>query len=93
MNKLDAILHSELRLAIISLLVKHHKLDFNFLKEKTNASSGNLSIQIKKLESAGYITVKKRFKKNYPNTTCILTDKGLQAFEKYVDDIKKYIEP
>jgi DNA-binding HxlR family transcriptional regulator len=93
MKQLDPLLHSQLRLAIVSLLVKHDTLDFSFLKEKTEATAGNLSVQIKKLEEAGYIRVKKRFKNNYPQTNCQLTDKGLNAFEVYVKTINGYLNP
>jgi len=67
--------------------------NFNFIKDTTNATSGNISIQIKKLEQAGYIQVKKSFKNNYPNTTVSITSKGIEAFEEYVNDLKKYINP
>ncbi|MDA3910344.1 MAG: transcriptional regulator [Bacteroidales bacterium] len=93
MEQLDPVLHSQLRLAIISLLVKHEKLDFSYLKKQTESSSGNLSVQIKKLEDAGYIEVKKRFKNNYPQTSCLLTEKGLSAFEQYVASINAYLNP
>ena len=89
---LDLLLHSELRLAIISLLIGVNEADFGFLKAKTGASSGNLSIQIQKLSSAGYISINKSFKANYPLTTCRITEKGIQAFENYVEAIKSYIE-
>lgn len=90
---LNPILHSQLRLAIISLLVKNKVMEFNELKKETNATSGNLSIQIKKLEAADYISVIKAFKNNYPLTTLKLTHTGLLAFEAYVNDLKKYLEP
>ncbi len=90
-NKLNAILHSQLRLAIVSLLVSEDKADYNRIKAVTQATSGNISIQIKKLEEAGYITVTKTFKDNYPNTELRLTKKGLDAFEQYVKDLSTYI--
>ncbi|WP_278589293.1 winged helix-turn-helix domain-containing protein [Capnocytophaga ochracea] len=88
---LDPILHSQLRLAIISLLVSEEKADFARIKEITKATSGNISVQIQKLETAGYITVKKSFKDNYPNTEVQLTKEGLLAFERYVEALKSYI--
>lgn len=88
---LDPILHSQLRLAIISLLVSEEKADFARIKEVTKATSGNISVQIQKLETAGYITVKKSFKDNYPNTEVQLTKEGLLAFERYVEALKSYI--
>ena len=88
---LDPILHSQLRLAIISLLVSEEKADFARIKEITKATSGNISVQIQKLETAGYITVKKSFKDNHPNTEVQLTKEGLLAFERYVEALKSYI--
>ena len=88
---LDPILHSQLRLAIVSLLVSEEKADFARIKEITKDTSGNISVQIQKLETAGYITVKKSFKDNYPNTEVQLTKEGLLAFERYVEALKSYI--
>jgi len=90
---LDPILHSQLRLAIISLLISNEEVDFNHVKEITNATSGNISIQIKKLQEAGYIEVVKSFKKNYQNTSLQITKKGKKAFEEYVESLKLYIRP
>lgn len=89
---LDLLLHSELRLAVISLLVGVKQADFGFLKEKTGATSGNLSIQLQKLSAAEYITIEKSFKGNYPLTTCRITEKGISAFANYIDAIRTYIE-
>ncbi len=88
---LDPILHSQLRLAIISLLIGLEEAEFVYLKEKTNTTAGNLSLQLDKLKKAGYITITKGFKGSYPVTTCKITAAGIQAFEKYVNDIKQYI--
>jgi len=90
-KELDPILHSPLRLAIISLLVKQGEFDFNTLKEKTGATSGNISVQLKKLEEAGYINIEKGYKNNYPHTDVSISKKGLQAFEEYVNSIKDYL--
>lgn len=92
-NDLDPILHSQLRLSIVSILISLKETDFNYIKETTQATSGNISIQIKKLQDAGYIQVKNSFKNNYPNTTVSITDKGIEAFETYVENLKKYIHP
>lgn len=91
-KELDPLLHSQLRLAIMSLLVSEEKADFNRIKEVTNATSGNISVQIQKLEKAKYLSVKKSFKNNYPNTEVQLTSKGLEAFENYVNALKGYIQ-
>jgi DNA-binding transcriptional ArsR family regulator len=88
---LDPLLHNQLRLAIMSLLVTVEEGDFNFLLEKTGASRGNLSVQISKLKEAGYISVHKSFKDNYPNTTCAATYHGIRAFETYVVAIRQYL--
>ena len=88
---LDPILHSQLRLAVMSLLISVKEAEFTFLKEKTNATAGNLSVQIQKLKDAGYIDVVKQFKNNYPQTICRITQKGVEAFELYVQTLNEYI--
>ena len=90
---LDPLLHSQLRLAIVSMLAGSEKVEFTHIKEETNAAAGNISIQIKKLKEAGYIKVEKTFKNNYPKTMLSITDKGVKAFESYVNELKKYIDP
>ena len=90
-NELDPILNTPVRLAVVSALVKMKQADFGYLQEVTNTTQGNLSHQIKKLNEAEYIEVIKTFKGNYPQTICRLTPKGRKAFEKYVEDIKKYL--
>ena len=88
---LDPLLHSQLRLAIMSLLMSLETAEFTFLKEKTNSTAGNLSVQIDKLSEAGYISVQKSFKGKKPLTTCKVTPKGIKAFEDYVTSLKQYI--
>jgi DNA-binding transcriptional ArsR family regulator len=88
---LDPILHSQLRLAVISILISVKEAEFTFLKEKTNATAGNLSVQIQKLKDAGYIDVIKQFKNNYPQTTCKITKQGVMAFEEYVKTLQTYL--
>jgi len=92
-NDLDPILHSQLRLSIVSILMTIEEADFTFIQESTKAAAGNISIQIKKLQEAGYIKVEKTFKNNYPNTSVSITSKGIKAFEDYVNNLKKYINP
>ncbi|MBR0532696.1 MAG: transcriptional regulator [Bacteroidales bacterium] len=89
--KLDPILHSELRLAVVSLLAGVESADFTYIKKQTGATAGNLSVQIEKLSTAGYITVEKGFKGKMPCTTCRITDAGLEAFRQYVAALKEYI--
>lgn len=91
-KELDPLLHNQLRLAVVSLLISVESAEFNFLLEKTNASRGNLSVQINKLKEAGYIEVKKSFRNNYPLTTCRITPIGIEAFEKYVEAISGYLQ-
>ena len=90
-KELDPLLHSQLRLSIISLLISVRYAEFNYLMEKTGATQGNISVQLKKLEEAGYIEIKKSFRKNYPLTTCNITRKGIEAFKSYVDALSDYI--
>lgn len=92
-KELDPILHSQLRLAVISLLISVKEAEFTFLKEKTNATAGNLSVQINKLKEAGYIDVTKQFHNNYPQTICKVTAKGVDAFESYVKALQSYMKP
>jgi DNA-binding transcriptional ArsR family regulator len=90
-KELDPILHSQLRLAVISLLVSVKEAQFTFLKEKTGATVGNLSVQLQKLKEAGYIDIVKQFKDNYPQTLCKITKEGVKAFEDYVHNLKQYL--
>ena len=90
---LDPLIHSQLRLAIISILVVSKKVEFTYLKEETKAAAGNISIQIKKLQDAGYVKAVKTFKNNYPNTMISITKKGIEAFETYIKVLNKYIKP
>ena len=89
---LDPILHSQLRLAIVSLLISVSEAEFTFLKEKTNATAGNLSVQISKLKDAGYVEITKKFKDNYPQTICKITQAGVAAFESYVQALQSYMQ-
>ena len=91
-KELDPILHSQLRLAVMSLLIGVKEAEFTFLKEKTGATAGNLSVQIQKLKEAEYIDVQKQFKDNYPQTLCKITPKGVDAFERYVKALQGYIQ-
>ncbi|MEO7445751.1 MAG: transcriptional regulator [Ferruginibacter sp.] len=88
---LDPILHSQLRLAVISLLISVKEAEFTFIKEKTGATAGNLSVQVNKLKDAGYIDITKQFKDNYPQTICKINIQGIEAFEKYVQALQSYL--
>ena len=89
--KLDPLLHSELRLAVMSILMDADQADFSYIKKQTGATSGNLSVQIDKLSAAEYITIEKGFKGKMPCTTCKITQAGKDAFENYVTALKEYI--
>ncbi len=90
-KELDPILHSQLRLAVMSLLISVKEAEFTFIREKTNATAGNLSVQIQKLKDAGYIDVTKQFRDNYPLTICKVTKQGIRAFEEYVINLQSYL--
>lgn len=91
LKELDPLLHSQLRLAVISILMSVDEADFVYLKEKTEATAGNLSVQIDKLSNARYIQVKKEFVGKKTRTSCRITELGREAFEKYVDALRSYI--
>jgi uncharacterized SAM-dependent methyltransferase len=92
-KELDPILHSQLRLAITSILIGVKQAEFSYLKEKTNSTAGNLSVQLQKLKDANYIEIEKSFKNNYPQTMCKITKTGIKAFENYVSAIQIYLKP
>jgi len=92
-KELDPLLHNQLRLSIMSLLMNVESAEFSFLLVQTQATKGNISVQISKLKEAGYIEVVKTFRKNYPLTTCNITPKGIEAFENYVKAISGYLNP
>ena len=91
-KELDFLIHSQLRLAVVSHLISTGKSDFKDLKTVTQATAWNLSIQLKKLVAAEYITLKKSFLDNYPHTAVAITKKGIQAFDAYVTALKQYIK-
>ena len=91
MKELDPLLHSQLRLAIMSTLMNVEEADFVYLRETTESTAGNLSVQLDKLSSAGYISVTKGFVGKKTRTTCRVTEKGRKAFENYVDALKQYV--
>lgn len=91
-KELDPLLHSQLRLAIVSLLLSVEEADFVFIREKTGATAGNLSVQIDKLNEAGYIDVRKFIDGKKPRTVCKITPEGVEAFDKYVKALQDYIK-
>ena len=93
LKPLDPLLHSELRLAIMSILISVESADFDYIRKQTGATAGNLSVQIDKLSKAEYISVDKGFNGKIPRTTCSITNEGRRAFAAYVETIKEYLEP
>ena len=91
-QQLDPLLHSQLRLAVMSLLIGVDSAEFVFIREKTKSTAGNLSVQLDKLSTAGYISVTKSFRGKRPLTTCSITKLGIKAFEVYVNALRGYIE-
>lgn len=91
-KELDPLLHSELRLAVMSILISVEDADFVYLKDQTNATAGNLSVQIEKLSEAGYIEVERGFAGKRTRTVCRITEKGTEAFQNYVDALKDYLK-
>lgn len=91
MKELDPLLHSQLRLAVMSILMNVDEADFVYLREKTESTAGNLSVQLDKLSTAGYISVSKGFVGKKTRTTCQITPRGRKAFEDYVDALKQYV--
>ena len=91
-KELNPLLHSELRLAVVSLLIGLEEADFVYIREQTGATAGNLSVQLDKLEKAGYVEITKTFRGKMPRTVCRLTAQGREAFAEYVEALKSYIE-
>lgn len=91
LRELNPLLHSELRLAVVSILIGVESADFVYLREQTGATAGNLSVQLDKLAKAGYIAIEKGFRGKMPRTVCRITDTGRDAFAEYVDALKSYI--
>ncbi len=91
MKELDPLLHSQLRLAVMSILMNVEEADFVYLREKTESTAGNLSVQLDKLSTAGYIEVEKSFSGKKTRTVCRVTSLGRRAFEAYVEALRSYI--
>lgn len=92
-KELDPVLHSQLRLAVVSLLMGVEVAEFTFIREQTGSTAGNLSVQITKLKEAGYIEVIKKFSNNYPQTLCSITQLGRERFIEYINSLKDYLNP
>lgn len=92
-RELDPLLHSQLRLAIMSILISVDRADFTYLRDKTEATAGNLSVQLTKLKEGGYIEVSKSFGESYPQTMCSITQLGRKKFAEYVVALSEYLDP
>ncbi len=90
---LDPLLHSELRLAVMSILISVEEADFVYLRKKTGATAGNLSVQLDKLNEAEYIEVERGFSGKRTRTVCRITSKGIEAFQQYIEDLQTYLNP
>ncbi len=93
MKELNPLLHSQLRLGVMSILMNVEEADFVYLRKKTESTAGNLSVQLDKLSAAGYVSVEKGFAGKKTRTVCRVTEKGRNAFEEYVNALKQYINP
>ena len=91
MKELNPLLHSQLRLGVMSILINVEEADFVYLRKKTESTAGNLSVQLDKLSAAGYVSVEKGFVGKKTRTVCRVTEKGRNAFEEYVNALKQYI--
>ena len=91
-KELDPLLHSQLRLAVMSLLLGTEAADFVYIREKAGATAGNLSVQLDKLSEAGYIDVEKSFVGKKPRTTCRITERGREAMAAYVEALRGYLD-
>ncbi len=90
--QLDPVIHSRIRLAVLSVLISVKQASFSYLKETIDTTDGNLSASLSKLEEAGYISIKKSFKGKKPLTTCSISEKGRTAFSNYLKALETYID-
>ena len=79
-------------MAIVSILIGVEEADFVYIRTETGATAGNLSVQIDKLQKAGYIDVEKGFRGKMPRTVCRITDTGRKAFAEYVETLRTYLK-
>lgn len=91
-QQIDDVIHSRIRTSIMAVLVSVEEAEFNYLKEKVNATDGNLSAHIKKLEEAGYVSVKKIFIERKPVSKYKITNKGYKAFENYIKNLENIVK-
>lgn len=90
-GQLNPVIHSRIRLAVLSILISVKEASFNYLKEAIGTTDGNLSASLSKLEEAGYISINKSFKGKKPLTTCRITENGRRAFSAYLKALETYV--
>lgn len=88
----DPLLHQGIRSKLVSLLIANEALPFKALKEALEVTDGNLSSHLSKLEKEGYIVIEKNFEGKRPKTVVKIAPKGRESFEKYIEDLKQFIE-
>lgn len=91
-KSIDDLLHSRIRLAVISFLSGCDESDFTTIKNTVGASDGNITTHLRKLEDAGYVEMRKDFLGRKPITYYKISKKGIEAFTSYIDNIKKFIK-
>ncbi len=92
-DKIDEVIHGRLRLGVMAYLSGAGSADFNALKGRLQATDGNLSVHLRKLEEAGYVAIHKGYSGRKPLTTVALTDPGRAAFVRYLDAMAKLVSP
>jgi DNA-binding MarR family transcriptional regulator len=91
-KQLDDTLQSRIRVAIMAALVSVVEADFNFLKDMVKTTDGNLSTHLRKLEDAGYVSMKKKFVERKPQTKYKVTEKGRRALEEHINILERLIK-
>lgn len=90
-HEIDDVIHSRLRTAIMAVLISVDEADFTFIRDKINATDGNLSIHLRKLEENNYVSMTKEFIGRRPVTRYKITEKGRKAFEDYIKKLENII--
>ena len=90
-DRIDEVIHGRLRLGVMAYLSSAETADFNALKAKLQATDGNLSVHLRKLEDAGYVAIDKSFVGKKPRTGVSLTESGRKAFIRYLDAMARLV--
>jgi len=88
LGEIDRVIHEPARLMIVALLAAVAEADFQYLRQATGLTQGNLSAHLSKLEEAGYVAIEKSFRGKYPLTICRLTERGTEVLNNYRKVIK-----